>query len=51
LRWSEKLQINEQGQVFFQESPVLAIGLQHYTSIHTEGKQLPYPKKDNYHFE
>ena len=51
LRWSEKLQINEQGQVFFQESPVLAIGLQHYTSIHTKGKQLPYPKTDNYYFE
>ena len=51
LKWSEKLQINEQGQILFQESPVLAIGLQHYTSIHTKGKQLPYPKTDNYHFE
>ena len=51
LRWSEKLQINEQGQIFFQDSPVLAIGLQHYTSIHTKGEHLPYPKTDNYHFE
>lgn len=51
LIWSEKLQINDQGQILFQESPVLAIGLQHYTSIHTEGKHPPYPKTDNYHFE
>jgi hypothetical protein len=51
IKWSQSLHISEQGQVLFQESPVLAIGLQQYTSILTQGKHLPYPKTENYHFE
>ena len=51
LRWSKNVRVNKNGQVIFQQSPTLAIGLQQYTSIDTESKHLPYPSVDNFQFE